>query len=73
MKRPFGSAGPEVKAVEREKVRAEFYASYTAESAEANRKAFGRLLDQALTARLIAAREIGTTDWLWLTNEDVEP
>ena len=45
MKRPFGSAGPEVKAVEREKVRAEFYASYTAENAEANRKAFDRLLD----------------------------
>ena len=72
LRRPFGGEGPEVKAVERERVRAEFYASYAAEDMATKRKAFGRLLDQALAARLIAAREIGTTDWLWLVTEEAE-
>lgn len=73
LKRPFGGDGPEVKAVERERVRTEFYASYAAEDIATKRKAFGRLLDQALVARLVAAREIGTTDWLWVVAEEAAP
>jgi len=65
-KRPFGMNGPELKAAERERVRAEFYASYPAEDASAKRKAFNRMLDHALTAKLIGSREISGTDWIWI-------
>lgn len=65
-KRPFGINGPELKAAERERVRAEFYASYPAEDASAKRKAFNRMLDHALTAKLIGSREISGTDWIWI-------
>ena len=69
-KRPFGNEGFEVKAIERERVRAEFYASYTAEHAEAKRKAFDRTMDQALGAKLIASRELNGVDWMWLVIEE---
>jgi len=69
VRRPFGNDGPEIKAVDRERVRTEFYASYPADDAGAKRKAFNRIIDQALAAKLIGARELGGADWLWLISE----
>ena len=68
-KRPFGGEGPEVRAIDRERVRTEFYASYTAENAEAKRRAFNRMLDQAVASKLIGARELHGVDWLWLVDD----
>ncbi len=72
VRRPFGNDGPEIKAVDRERVRTEFYASYPADDAGAKRKAFNRMIDQALAAKLIGARELGGADWLWLISESHE-
>ena len=69
-KRPFGMEGPEVKAIEREKVRTEFYASYPADDTATKRQAFNRLIDSTLGANLIAAREISGVDWIWFIKEE---
>ena len=70
VKRPFGSDGPEVRAVLIEKVRAEFIASYAAESHEAKKKQWTRMLKGATERELVATRTLGTNDqhdWIWLT------
>jgi len=67
--RPF-TDGSEVKAVAAEKVRAEFYASYPAENAEAKKKAFKRLLDGAIAKHLVASREVVGTDFLWFVQDN---
>ena len=71
--KPLGDSGPEFMAVEREHVRAEFYASYSAEDTSTKRKAFNRLIGEAQIGKLIGAREIDGSDWLWLTGVDVPP
>ena len=75
-RRPFGSEGPEVRAVDRERVRAEFYASYSADGAsqETKRRNFNRLIDGAQEKNLIAARFDDGVDWLWFASKaDEEP
>ncbi len=64
---------PEVKAVAADKVRTEFYASYPAESAEAKRQAFNRLLKGAVAKHLVASREIGGLDFLWFASHESQP
>lgn len=64
--RPFGSEGPEVQAVPYNTVRAEFYKSYAAETQDAKRRQFTRLLDKASASGLIATRDVGGTDWIWI-------
>lgn len=71
--RPFGATGPEVRAVHRDRVRAEFFASYAADNPDAKRKAFQREHDKALAAQLMAAREIAGMDWLWLVTGETAP
>jgi hypothetical protein len=72
--RPFGSDGPEVRAVELRLVRDEFVAAWPAdgETAEkihdAKRSAFNRALKNA-PAREICSREIGGADYLWFVTE----
>jgi hypothetical protein len=69
--RPFGFEGPEVKAIDREDVRREFYAAYPADGetekakAAARQKAFKRAIDSTIDANAIAAREIEGVTWLW--------
>ena len=75
-KRPFGSEGPEVRAVDRERVRAEFYASYSADGAsqDTKRRNFNRLIDSAQEKNLIIARLDDGVDWLWFASKaDEEP
>ena len=70
VKRPFGSEGPEVQAVLVETVRTEFLASYAAESHEAKKKQWVRVLKEATERELVATRDLGTEgqqDWVWLT------
>ena len=71
--RPFGMEGPEVKAVEHERLRAEFYSVYPAENQVAKNKAFNRLRTDALAKSLIASREIAGVDWIWLVSGDPKP
>jgi AAA domain len=72
--RPFGSDGPEVRAVELRLVRDEFVAAWPAdgETAEkiqdAKRSAFNRALKNAPT-REICSRDIGGSDYLWFVTE----
>ena len=72
--RPFGSAGPEVRAVALQYVRGEFLKAYPTaiETADAKRMAFGRALKNAREREppLICSRELGGTDYLWLATED---
>lgn len=63
--RPYGNNGPEVKAVTRDKIRAEFCRSYTADNPAAKRQAFKRLVDAAGAQSLIASQEIAGEDWIW--------
>lgn len=70
--RPFGSEGPKVRAVDREAVRAEFYATQPADGkdaksiADAKRKAFRRA-EEVLTARsIITVREVSEVTLVWL-------
>ena len=70
VKRPFGINGPEVRAVLVDKVRSEFVASYAAETPEAKRKQWGRVLKGAVDRDLVATRDLGgEQDWLWLTTK----
>jgi len=66
--RPF-TDGPEVKAVTLKLVRTEFYASYAAETTEAKKKVMRRQLDVAISRNLVASREIGGVDHLWLLSD----
>jgi hypothetical protein len=76
--RPFGSEGPEVKAVLEPAVRAEFAATYPAEGdtkdkkADAKRKAYSRALKDALARQLVCAREISGVDYLWFAQDTAE-
>ena len=77
--RPFGSEGPEVRAVTQVRVRTEFMAAYPAEGedarkrAEAKTKAFKRALRTALDRGLVVARDLGGVDHLWLADDKDEP
>lgn len=70
--RPYGPEGAEVRAVNREDVRAEFYPMWRANGdtdrkrQEARRKAFDRGEDELLDAGLIAARETAGGNLVWL-------
>ncbi len=68
-KRPYIDMTTDVKVVEADKVRAEFYATYPAENQEAKRQAFNRLLKSVLTKHLVAARAIGGIDFLWFVQD----
>ena len=71
--RPFGSEGPEVKALDREEVRREFYAAYPADGdsdkarAATRRQAFDRAIKAGVAATLLQVRELEGVTWLWLT------
>jgi hypothetical protein len=70
--RPFGFDGPEVIAVERKRVRAEFDAIYAADSdakPDTKRRTFSRLVDEALAKGLIMTRSIAERDWIWSLGE----
>jgi len=69
--RPF-TDGPEVQAVTLKLVRTEFYASYAAETTEAKKKVMRRQLDIAISRNLVASREIGGVDHLWLLSDQSE-
>lgn len=72
--RPFGVAGPKVRAVQVGLVRWEFNAAYPADGAtdaqrvDAKRKAYNRAQKAALDAGLIVSREIGGVDHLWVAD-----
>ncbi len=68
--RPFGSEGPEVKAVLLDKVRTEFRSRYPADSSEAKQVAFKRFLKDALNRGLIGSKERGGVDWIWFAKEE---
>ena len=59
--RPF-TDGPEVLAIERETVRAEFLKSYPAENAKAKGVAFGRCVNDAIATGLMNSRELGAPE-----------
>ncbi len=74
--RPYGSEGPEVLAASDKAVRTEFCAAYPADGEsdeqrnDAKGKAFKRARKQALDRGLIAARELGGIDHLWLVTDE---
>ncbi len=76
--RPFGLGEIEVRAVEREAVRDEFYRSRPADGedekkiVEARRKAFKRGEDDARDRKLIATYEVGGRFLVWLVREPSE-
>ena len=76
--RPYGSEGPELLAATDKDVRTEFCAAYPADGGsdeqrnDAKGKAFKRARKQALDRSLIAAREIGGIDHLWLASDETE-
>jgi hypothetical protein len=63
--RPFPD-GPEVLAVDRERVRAEFFKIYPAENVDAKRVTFSRCEKDAVTRGIIACRDDGTATLFWL-------
>ena len=69
-KRPFGSDGSEVRAVPVDRVRTEFLASYAADTHDAKKKQWTRVLKEASERELVATREISAgdpQDWIWFT------
>ena len=68
---PFGADGPEVRAVDKESLRREFYASAIVESetekqkATAKRQAFNRQMTNAAAAELIGLREVNGETLVW--------
>lgn len=66
LERPLGDDGPQIVVVAEPNLRAEFLASYPADSAEAKRKAYVRSLKDAVASGLVNSREIAGTDHLWL-------
>lgn len=75
--RPFGLDGPEVKAVTRESVRDEFYASWTADAPEgkskpaAKRQAFNRAERALKDKARIGTRTVLGRDMVWTIDRDV--
>ncbi len=72
VKHPFGADAPQVKAVLLEKVRAEFIASYAADTHEAKKKQWVRMLKETTERELVATRSLGTEppqDWIWFTTK----
>jgi hypothetical protein len=72
--RPFGDEGSQVKAVDRERVRDEFYKAYSADGTDeqkqdAKRQAFRRQTEGLQNLGLIGVREVGGKTLLWV----VEP
>lgn len=69
--RPFGHEGPEVKAVHRESIRAEFYASWTCDvptgksKADAQRQAFNRAERALKDLNRIGTRTVNGRDLVW--------
>ena len=61
---------PKVKAVSREKIRAEFYNGYTAENPGSKRRAFNRMMADAAVKSLIASKEIAGEDWIWFMRDE---
>jgi AAA domain len=68
--RPCGPGGPELRTVPEPAVRAEFVATWPAETADAKRVAYGRALKEAREEGLICSRVIGGVDHLWSTEHD---
>jgi len=62
---PFGPTGPEVLAVTEAELRAEFFATYPAESMDSKRKTYNRALKDARAGALVLSREIGGVDHIW--------
>ncbi|WP_298428365.1 AAA family ATPase [Rhodoblastus sp.] len=73
---PFGSDGPTVRAVDREKVRAEFYARWPADGdtpakqAEARRKRFAAGERNAIDRHRVQVRDLNSVAWVWPLNND---
>ena len=73
---PLGAIGPILLTVEADRVKGEFIASYTADAvddeqrANTKRTAYRRGLRAAQQAKLFCSREIGSTDYYWLTASD---
>ncbi len=65
---PFGEESPAVSAVDRDRVRNEFYASLSG-TIGSKRKAFKRAQDDATGRGLIMCREIRGRDMLWFRND----
>lgn len=74
--RPFGDEGPEVRAVDREDVRAEFYRSWPADGDSAKRAAatrrqrFNRGEAELSDAGAICARQVGPSTVVWAVSDD---
>ena len=72
--RPF-SDGPLVRAVDIEAVRAEFYRQYAADGPDgqkrvAKRQAFNKALNGAQAKNLVACRESGGVQWVWVVTPE---
>jgi hypothetical protein len=65
--------GPEVQAVNRERVREEFYKIYPAENAKAKKQAFERKEQEAVASRMMVSRELDTATWFWLPKKKRQP
>jgi hypothetical protein len=75
VERPFGDDGPEVKAVEIDVLKSEFFASYSVDARtdsqskrdvqEAKRKAFKRAMEDLQVKKIIGYREIGDRQLVW--------
>ena len=63
--RPFGNEGPEVKALDREDIRKEFYSAWPADTTDAKKKAFGRAEKEAIERNILATRERGGRQMIW--------
>ena len=70
--RPYGAGQKERRAVRHEHIRAEFYSAYPADTQEAKRKAFNRMMHDAIAKALVASREIAEVDWVWIVKEETE-
>ena len=71
--RPFGMTGPEVRAVDREAIRAEFYAAWPADSTDAKKKAFRRAEQEAIERNLMVTREISGRQMVWADRVEEGP
>ncbi|OKO74516.1 hypothetical protein AC629_34970 [Bradyrhizobium sp. NAS80.1] len=71
--RPYGAEGPEVRAVDKEVLRREFYSIAIVDSdtkeqeAEAKKKALNRALSGASSGELVGIREVNGLTLVWLT------
>jgi hypothetical protein len=76
--RPFEGDDREVKAVERDKVRKEFYAVYDVDGeedskkkADAKKQAFKRAQRQLVDRKRICVRDVGDREWVWPLTEEL--